>query len=102
MTDADVAVIKEKLAAGTDANLAALHNGVIRYADRALTMKDLTHTLTGHRLLSVCTEASNRIIACAYAYRLTGDTGYRIPGQEVTEIISVRDTGYSLRNVRRG
>ena len=89
MTDDDVTVIKEKLAAGTDANLAALHNGVIRYADRALTMKDLTHTLTGHRLLSVCTEASNRIIACAYAYRLTGDTGYR--DQAIHDLETVTD-----------
>ena len=89
MTDADVDIIKGKLAAGTDANLTALHNGAMNYADRALSMKDLTHTLTGHRLLSVCTEASNRIIACSYAWRLTGDTKYR--DQAIHDLETVTD-----------
>lgn len=46
------------------------------YADKALTAKDLVYEVTGKRLLSVSTEAANRIISCSYAYRLTGEDKY--------------------------
>ena len=76
MTDDDVTVIKEKLASGNDANLIKLHESVLAYADKAITMAPLEYELTGKRLLSVCTEASNRIISCSYAYRMTGEVKY--------------------------
>ena len=76
MTDNDVEVIKTKLNAGSDANLKKLHDCIITYADKTLTAKDLVYELAGKRLLDVSTEAANRIISCAYAYRLTGDSKY--------------------------
>ena len=82
MTDADVAVIKEKLAAGTDENLTRLHESVIAYADKVLTMAPLEYKLVGKRLLDVCTAASNRIISCSYAWRLTGDDRYLKKAEE--------------------
>lgn len=82
MTDADVAVIKEKLAAGTDENLTRLHESVIAYADKVLTMAPLEYKLVGKRLLDVCTAASNRIISCSYAWQLTGDDRYLKKAEE--------------------
>ena len=76
MTEDDVTAIKAKLAAGSDANLKKLHECIIAYADKALTAKDLVYQVTGKRLLSVSTEAANRIISCSYAYRLTGEDKY--------------------------
>ena len=76
MSEEDVAAIKAKLAAGSDANLKKLHECIMAYADKALTAKDLVYEVTGKRLLSVSTEAANRIISCSYAYRLTGEDKY--------------------------
>lgn len=76
MTEDDVTAIKAKLAAGSDANLKKLHECIIAYADKALTAKILVYQVTGKRLLSVSTEAANRIISCSYAYRLTGEDKY--------------------------
>ena len=76
MSEDDVTAIKAKLAAGSDANLKKLHECIMAYADKALTAKDLVYEVTGKRLLSVSTEAANRIISCSYAYRLTGEDKY--------------------------
>ncbi|WP_417015785.1 DUF4962 domain-containing protein [Alistipes sp.] len=76
MTEADVAAIRAKLDAGTDANLKALHDCIITYANETLTAYDLVYKIEGKRLLDVSTEAANRIISCSYAYRLTGEDRY--------------------------
>lgn len=76
MTEEDVTAIRTKLDAGTDANLKALHDCIINYADKTLTAKDLVYEVKGKRLLDVSTEAANRIISCSYAWRLTGETKY--------------------------
>ena len=74
MTDADVEVIKQKIE--TDANLKKMHDYIIQYADRSLTMSDLEYKIESGRLLAVSQEAGERITACSYAFRMTGDTRY--------------------------
>ena len=70
----DVEVIKQKIE--TDANLKKMHDYIIQYADRSLTMSDLEYDVEGGRLLAVSQEAGERITACSYAFRMTGDTRY--------------------------
>ena len=45
-------------------------------------MAPLEYKLVGKRLLDVCTAASNRIISCSYAWRLTGDDRYLKKAEE--------------------
>lgn len=75
-TKSSEASIKEKLISGTDANVTKLHQIIISKADDALKKADLVYELKGKRLLDVSTAASNRIIPCAYAYRMTGEAKY--------------------------
>ena len=74
MTDEDVEVIKGKL--NTDGNMKVIHDYIMAYADRVLSMSDLEYKLESNRLLAVSQAAGERITSCAYAYRMTGDSKY--------------------------
>ena len=75
-TKSSEASIKEKVANGSDANITKLHQIIIAKADDALKRADLVYEIKGKRLLDVSTAAANRIIPCAYAYRMTGEAKY--------------------------
>lgn len=70
------ASIKAKIESGSDENVTMLHKLMIDYANSVLNKRDLTYQKVGKRLLDVSVEAANRIIACSYAYRMTGDGKY--------------------------
>lgn len=70
------ASIKAKIESGSDENITLLNKLIINYANTVLGQRDLEYKKVGKRLLDVSTEAANRIIACSYAYRMTGDEKY--------------------------
>ena len=103
MSEDDVTAIKAKLAAGSDANLKKLHECIMAYADKALTAKDLVYEVTGKRLLSVSTEAANRIISCSYAYRLTGEDKYLEKAEkDMQTVCAFKDWNSVLASIGHG
>lgn len=73
--------LKEKLAAGTDVNLAKVHgvvmsiaNGSNAYGDNSTLKYELD--ASGKRILTQSRKALTRIFYCAYAYRMTGEQKY--------------------------
>ncbi len=76
LTGDSEASIKLKVASGTDENVTTLHNIIIKMADGYLGKADLVYKLSGKRLLDVSRAAANRIVTCAYAYRMTGEKKY--------------------------
>lgn len=73
-TDADFADIPEKLS--SNPVLKTIHDKIISKAITSLTASELERTLSGKRLLSVSRDAEERILACAYAYKTTGEEKY--------------------------
>lgn len=70
------ASVKLKVGAGSDKNITQLHNLLIAKANEAVGKADLVYKIEGKRLLAVSTAAAERIIPCAYAYRMTGEAKY--------------------------
>lgn len=64
------------VAVNKDARIAKLHDWFISRADYSLGLNDLARVLEGKRLLAVSRDAANRIISCAYAWRMTGNDKY--------------------------
>ena len=73
-TDEDFEAIKAALS--KDQILLALHEKVLSIANSSVGKADLAHILTGKRMLSVSRDAEKRILACAYAYKTTGEQKY--------------------------
>lgn len=74
-TQKDFDGIKQTIAT-TTGPLKDIHGSIIRIADNSVGASQLTHTLTGKRMLSVSQDALKRIASCAYAYKVTGDKKY--------------------------
>ena len=53
-----------------------IHDQIISIADASVGKPNLTRTLSGKRLLDVSRNAMQRILACAYAYKTTGQSKY--------------------------
>ncbi len=68
--------VKNAYDEGSNTYLNAIHEAIISLADSYIGASDLTYTLTGKRLLTVCRNAEARILCCAYAYKTTGETKY--------------------------
>ena len=71
--------ILQGLTSGNDA-VGQLHDCLMAVADASVNSTEtLSYTLdaSGKRLLAVSREALARIVSCSYAYRLTGDAGYK-------------------------
>lgn len=73
-TDADFDAISTQVS--SDAVLASIHNKILAVAIRSVGAADLERVLSGKRLLDVSRNAEQRILACAYAYRTTGEERY--------------------------
>lgn len=73
-TDADFAAIKS--GANSNEVLKEIHNSIISKADATVGAKDLVKVLSGKRMLDVSRNAEERILACAYAYKTTGETKF--------------------------
>ena len=74
-THEEFVALKKELKAGANHNVVRLHNLIIDAADMAVNdtsrlrfVKDAANK----RILSVSSRAENRLIPCAYAYRMTG------------------------------
>jgi hypothetical protein len=63
-------------AAKTDPLRAALHARIIELATAELTTAPIKHELIGPRLLDKSRRCIGRVLTCAMAYRLTGDTRF--------------------------
>ena len=59
-----------------DTLVAALHHGLLDYADTLLTRPPLTYSKKGRRLLDVSREALRRLTILALVYRTTGEEAY--------------------------
>lgn len=71
--------LKKEIKAGTNANVVSLHKLTIEAADMAVSdtsklrfVKDVSNK----RILHISSKAENRLIPCAYAYRMTGKKWY--------------------------
>jgi hypothetical protein len=73
-TNEDLAAAKE--AAKSDPLRAALHQRIIAAATAELKTTPITHELIGPRLLDKSRTCIGRVLTCAMAYRLTGDTRF--------------------------
>lgn len=73
-TDRDFNAIKESVSSNT--LLKSVHDQIIRKANGYIGAKDLEKVLVGKRMLDVSRKAEERLLACAYAYKTTGDTRY--------------------------
>jgi hypothetical protein len=73
-TNADLAAAQA--AAKTDPLRAALHARIIELATAELTTTPIKHELIGPRLLDKSRRCIGRVLTCAMAYRLTGDTRF--------------------------
>ncbi|MCM1176334.1 MAG: heparinase II/III-family protein [Clostridium sp.] len=73
-TDADFS----GLAGSVESNpvLSSIHSKIMAVALRTVGAADLERVLVGKRLLDKSREAEQRIIACAYAYKVTGEAKY--------------------------
>ena len=74
MNLSDFETLKTKLASSPELN--QLHQLIIARSNSFVTLPELTYQKVGGRLLSVSSEALNRIFHCAYAYRMTGESKY--------------------------
>lgn len=73
-TDADFAAVKEQSVSGSI--LSSLSSMVVSTAQKSVGAADLQRVLSGKRLLDVSRKAAQRIISCAYAYKVTGEQKY--------------------------
>ena len=60
----------------SDKQLKALHEAIIRQADKLIDKDPVRYKKTGRRLLSVSREALKRLTMLSWAYRATGNTQY--------------------------
>ena len=74
MNLSDFETLKTKLTSSPELN--QLHQLIIARSNSFVTLPELTYQKVGGRLLSVSSEALNRIFHCAYAYRMTGESKY--------------------------
>ncbi|MCQ2184304.1 MAG: heparinase II/III family protein [Bacteroidales bacterium] len=66
-----------------------VHNYIMRYADKILSLPPVTYKLEGIRLLSVSSEALKRLFYLSYAYRTTGNQAYvRRASEEIVTLCS--------------
>lgn len=70
-----------KSAVAADCPLKTINDKIIANANSALSKADLKHELSGKRLLSVSRDAMQRILSCAYAYRVTGEEKYLVKAE---------------------
>jgi len=63
---------------GNESPLLMVHKSIIKNADNSLDAPQLIYKkdASGKRILHVSREAEERIMACAYAFRMTGDRKY--------------------------
>lgn len=76
-TDNDFTLIKESIQKNDNEILKTIHHQILGNADKALNAADLQHKLDGKRLLSVSRDAEQRLLSCAYAFKVTGDAKYK-------------------------
>ena len=67
--------------------LKVIHDYVLRYAEKTLSLQPQEYKLEGIRLLNVSTEALKRLFYLSYAYRFTGDP--RFAQRAETELLSL-------------
>ena len=60
----------------TNPVLSSIHNKIMAIALRSVGSADLQRVLVGKRLLDVSRNAEQRIMACAYAYKVSGEAKY--------------------------
>ena len=87
--DAACRSIKQTLQKDSNSPLAQLHALIVGVADDVLTDSDIVYQKdkSGKRILEVSRRAMDRILSCAYSYRLTGDSKYLQQAQK--DIVSV-------------
>jgi len=70
--------IANKVKCDDEGVLGRLHSLIVGEADKVLDVPPLTYQKdkSGKRILEVSREAMNRILSCAYAYRITSDPKY--------------------------
>ena len=81
--------ITQALQKDSNSPLARLHSLIVGVADAVLTDSDIVYQKdkSGKRILEVSRRAMDRILSCAYSYRMTGDSRYLQQAQK--DIVSV-------------
>ena len=97
-SDDDFLRLKETVAAGSNKALSSIHTGIVSLASSYLDDPDLEYDIPdGKRLLSVSRNAQQRILFCAYAYRMTSDRQYLEQAEhDITTVCSFKD--WNARN----
>ena len=87
--DAACRSIKQTLQKDSNSPLTQLHALIVGVADDVLTDSDIVYQKdkSGKRILEVSRRAMDRILSCAYSYRITGDSKYLQQAQK--DIVSV-------------
>ena len=97
LNDTDLAALKTRVTtnAASNTQLAAVHNKIIALANGYVNESSpITHTYdaSGRRILAQSQKAVKRIFACAYAYRMTGESRYLSKvKQDMTQACSLSD-----------
>ena len=81
--------IAEALQEDSNSPISQLHSLIISVADAVLTDADIVYQKdkSGKRILEVSRRAMDRILSCAYSYRITGEAKYLHQAQK--DIVSV-------------
>ncbi len=75
-TDSDFESMAALYSTGTNTYFSKIHSIILTVAKSFVGAEDLERVLTGKRLLTVSQTAMKRILCCAYAYKMTGESQY--------------------------